>query len=280
MIFPESDEKPFPKSSLHRDEEVPSPDQDQSPPPYNSLPSQAQGSSSIPTESRKLLPELAPANYLHVKEKNNSVKRKILLDLSLPRPPASALPVPSQDEDIRHLTLDSYNGSVSGEVWVLHPNSMEGSAVAQGGPERVHLHFHSHNGSVKAQVHLHPSTVEPRPYLSIEVKSENGAIFLAIPRSFRGQMMLHTDNGRVTLSSALATRAATLSTLNGTNSYFVGERPSSGKWHTGTGEDGEEVHGVIGSSKNGSVKVSYDDEDVIGTKGSGVLNSLLKAIGL
>jgi hypothetical protein len=236
------------------------------------------------------------------------VKRKILLDLSLPRPPASALPVPSQDEDIRHLTLDSYNGSVSGEVWVLHPNSMEGSAVAQGGPERVHLHFHSHNGSVKAQVvrrnlslqspyrpssdprcvfvlffcrqHLHPSTVEPRPYLSIEVKSENGAIFLAIPRSFRGQMMLHTDNGRVTLSSALATRAATLSTLNGTNSYFVGERPSSGKWHTGTGEDGEEVDGVIGSSKNGSVKVSYDDEDVIGTKGSGVLNSLLKAIGL
>ena len=92
--------------------------------------------------------------------------------------------------------------------------------------------------------------------------------------------MLHTDNGRVALSSALATRAATLSTLNGTHSYFVGERPSSGKWHTGTGEDGEEVDGVIGSSKNGSVKVSYDDEDVIGTKGPGVLSSLFKAIGL
>jgi hypothetical protein len=128
--------------------------------------------------------------------------------------------------------------------------------------------------------HLHPSTVEPRPYLSIEVKSENGAVFIAIPRSFRGQMMLHTDNGRVSLSSALATRAATLSTLNGTDSYFVGERPSSGKWHTGTDEDGEEVDGIMGSSKNGSVKVSYDDEDVVGKKGPGVLSTLFKAIGL
>jgi len=85
------------------------------------------------------------------------VKRKILLDLSLPRPPASALPVPHQGEDIRHLTLDSHNGSVAGEVWVLRPKPEESPVAVQGGAkkparERVHLHFHSHNGSVKAQV--------------------------------------------------------------------------------------------------------------------------------
>jgi hypothetical protein len=83
----------------------------------------------------------------------------------------------------------------------------------------------------------------------------------------------------VLLSSALAPRAATLSvTVDGTHSYFVGERPSSGKWHTGTSEDGEEVDGVIGSSKNGSVRVSYDDEDASGTKGPGVLSTLFKAM--
>ncbi len=79
------------------------------------------------------------------------------------------------------------------------------------------------------------------------------------------------------LSSELAPRAATLSTHNGTHAFFVGERPSCGNWHTGTTGDGDEVDGVIGWSKNGSVKVSYDDEDT--SKGPGVLSSLFKAMG-
>ena len=99
---------------------------------------------------------------------------------------------------------------------------------------------------------------------------------ITIPRSFRGQLTLHSDNGHVALSSVLAPRAAMLSTVNGTHTYFVGERPNCGKWHTGGSGDGEEVDGVIGSSKNGSVKVSYDDE---GTKGAGVFSSFFKAIG-
>jgi hypothetical protein len=37
------------------------------------------------------------------------------------------------------------------------------------------------------------------------------------------------------------------------------------------------VDGVIGWSKNGSVKVSYDDEDT--SKVPGVLSSLFKAMG-
>jgi hypothetical protein len=121
--------------------------------------------------------------------------------------------------------------------------------------------------------------VEPRPFLSIEVRAHNGSVTITIPRSFRGQLTLHTDNGRVNLSSSLAPRAATLSSHDGTHTYFVGERPSCGIWHTGGSEDGEEVDGVIGSSKNGSVKVSYDDEDASGTKGPGVFSSLFKAMG-
>lgn len=114
---------------------------------------------------------------------------------------------------------------------------------------------------------------EPRPFLSIEAKGHNGAVTVVIPRSFRGQLTLHTDNGQVQLSSALGPRSATLSTFNGTHTYFVGERPRCGRWHTGTSEDGDEVDGVIASSKNGSVKVLYDDEDV---PGPGWLGSIIK----
>jgi hypothetical protein len=116
--------------------------------------------------------------------------------------------------------------------------------------------------------------VEPRPFLSVDVRAHNGSISISIPRSFRGQLTLHTDNGCVQLSSALAPRAAALSNVDGTRTFFVGERPSGGKWHTGAGRDDEEVDEVMGWSKNGSVRVSYDDED----KG-GLLSSLFKAMG-
>ena len=81
------------------------------------------------------------------------------------------------------------------------------------------------------------------------------------------------------LSSGLALHAATLSTLNGTHTYFVGERPRDGTWYDGTNGGGVQVDSVIGSTKNGTVKVSYHDETVFGTKsGPGVLSSLFKAI--
>jgi hypothetical protein len=84
----------------------------------------------------------------------------------------------------------------------------------------------------------------------------------------------------VHLSPTLAPRAASLSAINGTHTYFVGERPGSGKWHTGeSGDVDDEVDGLIASSKNGSIRISYDDEDVSCTKGPGVLSSLFKAMG-
>jgi hypothetical protein len=208
-------------------------------------------------------------------------------------------------EDSPHLLLDSHNGAVSGEVWLLSANREDAASQEGRKPtrERVHLHFRSHNGGVKALVvcglgqsakiraalliiyvlfsvrqHLHPRTVEPRPFLNIAARAHNGAITVTIPRSFRGQMTLHTDNGRVHLSPTLAPRAASLSVLNGTHTYFVGERPSNGKWHTGESEDGDEVDGLNALSKNGSIRVSYDDEDV-SCKGPGVLSSLFKAMG-
>ena len=121
---------------------------------------------------------------------------------------------------------------------------------------------------------------EPRPFLQIEARGHNGSVTISIPRCFRGQLTLHTHNGRVQLSSALTPRAAMLSGLNGSYTYFVGERPRDDKWRTGTsGEgEGEDVDEVIGWSKNGSVKVSYDDEDM-GARTPGVLTSLFRAMG-
>jgi hypothetical protein len=122
----------------------------QSPPPYSPLPP---GPSAKPSPPPNLPPELAPTNYVHVKERDSSVKQKILLDLSVPRPRASTLPVP-QGDDTPHLILDSHNGAVHGEVWLLSANREDTASHEERKParERVRLHFRSHNGAVKALV--------------------------------------------------------------------------------------------------------------------------------
>ena len=114
-------------------------------------------------------------------------------------------------------------------------------------------------------MHVHPATVEPRPFLNVDIKIHNGSVAIPIPRSFRVQLKLRTSDGTVHLSSALTPRAATLSALDRTHAYSVGERPGSGIWHTGESEDGDEVDGLIWSSNNGDVKISYDDENVSST---------------
>ena len=116
-----------------------------------------QDSSARPTpQSLGLPPDLAPTNYIHVKEKYHAVRRKFLLDLSVPRPPASALPEGTQCEDTPPFLLDSHKGSVFGEVWVLRANRADTTAHGGQKPpparERVHLHFRSHDGSIKAVV--------------------------------------------------------------------------------------------------------------------------------
>jgi len=277
VVVPDTDEK-MPVEVASPAEESPSADHE-NPPPYSPLPRGSGSNLQVATLSRPP-PELPPTNYLHVREKNGGVKKKVLLDLSIPPPQTSALPTGTQGPEMSNLILDSHNGAVSGDIWVLRSDAGDGVLrKSYGKRDRVRLEFLSHNGAIKALVHVHASMAEPRPFLQIEARGHNGSVTISIPRCFRGQLTLHTDNGRVLLSSALAPRAAMLSGLDGTHTYFVGERPSDDKWRTGTSGEGEEVDEVIGWSKNGSVKVSYDDEDVAGVRTPGVLSSLFRAMG-
>ncbi|KAH8998019.1 hypothetical protein EDB92DRAFT_1837472 [Lactarius akahatsu] len=250
VIVPDTDEKMPVEEALQVEESLSL--DTENPPPYAPPQDSPQGTSlQVATLPRSgLPPNLPPTNYLHVKEKNNAIKTKILLDLSMPPPQASALPTGIHGPDMPHLILDSHNGAVSGEVWVHRPNLGDTSSGRNKDKrERARLEFRSQNGAIKALVHIHPSMAEPRPFLQIEAKGHNGSVTISIPRSFRGQLMLHTDNGRV--------------------------RPDGDKWRTGTSGEGEEVDEVIGWSKNGSVKVSYDDEDLAG---AGVLSSFFRAM--
>ena len=55
--------------------------------------------------------------------------------------------------------------------------------------------------------HFYSSMVNPRPFLSasisIEARAHNSLVVIAIPRFFRGQLTLRTQDGRVIASSAV-----------------------------------------------------------------------------
>jgi hypothetical protein len=76
------------------------------------------------------------------------VKKKVLLDLSIPPPQTLALPTETQGSEISNLILDSHNGAVSGDVWLLRSDT----ARSKGMRDRVRLEFLSHNGAIKALV--------------------------------------------------------------------------------------------------------------------------------
>ena len=90
------------------------------------------------------------------------MKQKVLLDLSIPPPPIHVLSTGKQGSDISNLILDSHDGGVSGEVWVLHSDVGDSAArKSKVTKDRVRLDFLSHNGAVKALVvSRNPSILE------------------------------------------------------------------------------------------------------------------------
>ena len=251
-------------------------------------------SSSSAAQSPPAPPTLQPTNNLHLTRTNSAIRESILLDLSLS-------PVPEYTGDDHNLAFESRNGSVRAEVWVSGGHA-SGTIGGPGlpNPDRARMRFTSHNGAVSAQVVslgltltfalsliIHVSltrqhqTASPdlRPRLSIHLSSQNGSATLALPRTFRGTLTLASVHGSIRLSDALSSHTALLREEQGVRVVFVGERRQAG-----AGDMKDETDDAYVGTKNGAVRVSFDDEDTGGLRGesvgasiSGAWSSFMKA---
>ncbi|KAI0040206.1 hypothetical protein FA95DRAFT_1577104, partial [Auriscalpium vulgare] len=226
--------------------------------------SQSPSTSSRPRASSSEVPAgLSPANFLHISERNAGLKGCYLLDLRLPRPP--------EGTSAENITLESRNGTVSAEVWVAGSEGVRAHASGSKAG-RARLMSSSRNGALwpKLYVLLHIVFSHQllnarfalcarlqdtaRALLTINVKSQNGATSLTLPRDFCGQLTTHTDNGRVSLSKELAARAAVLSTADGTHTYCLGQCPASHSWATGDGKSsGNSVNDATPHARSNSI---------------------------
>lgn len=107
----------------------------------------------------------------------------------------------------------------------------------------------------------------PLTPLSLDLFSANGSMTLSIPRSFHGPLTLASKNGSLNITKALQTRAMLIREEGGQAVYHV--QPAS---DSEVSQDLEQVPSESDAhieSKNGSVKIRFDDEDWVASVAGG-----------
>ncbi|KAK7445479.1 hypothetical protein VKT23_014896 [Stygiomarasmius scandens] len=186
-----------------------------------------------------------PSNFVSITQQNNSVKGAFVIDPSLKAPP-SWLPILPDGEtgaDRQNLLLESKNGSVQADISVLSTELLDE------GHRKVTLTAKSTNGSVVCKVHRRAGLC---PRLALIASSKNGSVTVHIPRSFSGSIICR--GGRAKMSAPLMTQTTTFGNVGDTSRYYVGDYDPA---HV------EENIGdqLVMESKNGSLKIFYDDEE-------------------
>ncbi|KAF8879698.1 hypothetical protein BD779DRAFT_1676239 [Infundibulicybe gibba] len=262
---------PSPESDKKTDSPQSARDTKLDPPPQYTPPRET----TPPPNETTPLPETTPAtNYVFLQRKNGSVKGTWSIDPRLRPPPALLSPLPEgQPESARrNVYLHASNGSVSSEIFISPaPNDNDSRP-------RVSIEMISKNGSVTSKLHAPPT----RSPLFVTAYTSNGNITLSLPRSFRGPVTCTTPNGSTRLSPAIraALRIATEDDGKSTMRAFLGSWEEASKLgptsaspeESSTAGDAKSSKAAAtpdepwagdelqAESKNGNVKIQFDDE--------------------
>jgi len=204
---------------------------------------------------------IAPTNYVCVTKKGDPVDGHFVLDLSLsPPPPVHGI---SSDKDRKNLTLHTTSGSIKAEISTKHDESTKSN--------RVSLDLSSDNGNVCAVVHdpfcPDRSSGLARPFFDIALRANYGDISLSLPRCFHGPITIRTGDERIAFSPEFKECASIILDVPSTKVYFVGDRPHSGKWGSGSSDNGESEEDPLDEltvdGRFTSVRIHWDGDDEV-----------------
>ncbi|EJD41997.1 hypothetical protein AURDEDRAFT_168994 [Auricularia subglabra TFB-10046 SS5] len=151
-----------------------------------------------------------------------------------------------EGEERRNLLIDVPEHEVDADVWIVAGTGVE-TDVKAGRRTDVEV--------VGRHVHLRVHETGPSP-LSLTLKAANsGNISLALPRSFRGPITIHSQQARIVFSPAMGALAATFSDYGELRKCFVGDFRA-----LGFGEGAWEGPAVEIHAPEGRVKLRFADE--------------------
>ncbi|PPQ94403.1 hypothetical protein CVT25_002491 [Psilocybe cyanescens] len=250
ILVPESGSAPKTKSEEANLERAPEVNMED-PPPY--VDSQ-EGSSTIQPPSRAL-PNIRPSNFVCLSRQNDSVKGSWIIDPTMVIPSAFLPSVPEDEtEQTRsNISLSSKNGAVSADIFVLPTSNHTSLPITH--RKQIIIRGASHNGSVTLKIHEIASEGKRLP-MQIHGFSANGNINIYVPRSFQGPVSVKLRNGNLRFSETVKASVTQFSEMNGMQRSFIGDFDANaiqnaGEWAGDT---------LSLESRNGSVKVYFDDE--------------------
>jgi len=178
------------------------------------------------------------------------LKGQYVIDPYLPIPEdVRSAEYTSADAGTKNMSLDCRTGTIDVEVWIVGGMDLQDGANSTG-VKKALLEARGQNGFVTLRVnadHLHP--------FDLQVSARNGGVTVALPSSFSGPLTTTTQNGWVTISSALAADVTTFSDVRGTKKCFVGDFASSGYGRGPWAGSSLDIN-----CTNGRIKLSYVDE--------------------
>jgi len=211
------------------------------------------------------IPNIKPSNLVHLSRANESVKGSWLIDPSLSIP-STFLPPPPAEGVRSNIVLESKNGAIDADIYLLSTSHSDKNTS-----KFILIHTQSDNGSVKTRLHDTKSlNGQTRLAVRLSSCSSNGSIHVQLPRSFRGPIRIRTINGTTRFSAAIQPHLTAFSEVDHVQRSFLGHFNPS-QWEIGTPWEGDELSI---ETKNGSVKIAFDDESQGTARGQSFFSKL------
>jgi len=230
----------------HADEHRAEPPLD--PPPSYSPPRRAacSGQTAVPVVRPAAMPKAC--NYLSLSRPNNAIRESYTVDpnMYIPRSLLSPLGRGESESDRKNLKLESSNGAIDVEIFLLGQTPGGGAKSSR----RTTMNVKTLNGSINIRLNTPATSRDPFHLTAFTV---NGSMTIRLPRSFHG--LLISTASSINMSDALAEHVTTFSEINSTKRCFVGDLS---EWSEG--EEGWFGDEVSLATKNGRVKIMYTDE--------------------
>ncbi|KLO16663.1 hypothetical protein SCHPADRAFT_202760 [Schizopora paradoxa] len=263
----------------------------------SSSPSAQFDPSHSPIDPAHQLPDIPTSNFVSIFKRDGAIRQSFVIDTSLdvpqdlspvppppPPKPATTSPsfidkiIPSSMKEDRfalpenaprpHLKLESRDGSINANVWLVH--SEQGRVDTSACPEKEKAIFDigTKDGSVIVKLH---SLTEQK--VSMRVWSKDGRITVYIPSSFVGPVNIYTGDGAIIPSAGVSKRLSTFAQHNKTQRSFLGDFKSAG-YSDAASWNGSSLDIL---TKDGRVQLFYVEE-LDGLKPQGIMSKLLGSL--
>ncbi|KAF8997746.1 hypothetical protein BDQ17DRAFT_1248319 [Cyathus striatus] len=171
-----------------------------------------------PTRPKWLL-GVERTNYVSRIQHNSTLNGAWLIDPSIWMPSTllAKLKPEESEETRRNLWLSTSNAPLTADVAILPPHGEE--PVIAGKDVRPVTYAQLEVSSIKRDMDL----LMPRPVVRLDLTSKGGSVNLALPRSFRGWVILHQGQAKLTLSPAIESALNFLTTEGDHHRAFLGD---------------------------------------------------------